>query len=54
MLVICRFRENSITGALGILKGKFYFGLAKLVLVGTDQEEKLGSGGQEKEDIDGA
>jgi len=33
---------------------RFCFRLAKLVFVGTDQEEKFGSDDQEKEDIDGA
>jgi hypothetical protein len=32
---------------LKILRSKFYFGLDKLVRVGTDQKEKLGSDGQE-------
>jgi hypothetical protein len=33
---------------------KFYFVIAKLVLVGTDQEEELRSDSQEQEDIYGA
>ena len=36
------------------MRSKFYFVIAKLVSVGTDQEEEFRSDGQEQEDIDGS
>ena len=52
--MICRFGENCIAGGLRISRSKLNIGLAELDLMRTGQEEKLGSDGQEQEDIDGA